>query len=69
MLNLSINPTSPQKKDRVKKVDKVPWSPQLKIIESDISLLHIDIKTIKEDIFFIKEYIIQKKIKEDARWF
>ena len=73
------------KHNKDKKVDKVPRHIKpapikpinltdhnnqiLKVLESDISLLHLDIKKIKEDILFIKEYTIRKKKKEDARWF
>ena len=38
-------------------------------LERDISALHADIKTIKDDISIIKQYIIQKKAKEDKAWF
>jgi|TARA_Y100000296_G_scaffold86813_1_gene127977 hypothetical protein len=38
-------------------------------LERDISALHADIKTIKDDISIIKQYIIQKKAREDKAWF
>ena len=41
----------------------------LRRIEKDVSALHTDIKEIKESIRFIKEYIENKKEREDARWF
>ena len=41
----------------------------LKVIERDIAKLQGDIDTLKNDIHFIKEYIIAKKEKEDNRWF
>ena len=67
-------------RNKDKKVDKVPRHIKpapikpinltdhnnqiLKVLESDISLLHLDIKKIKEDILFIKEYTIRKKKKK-----
>ena len=73
-----LNIRSERNKD--KKVDKVPRHIKpapikpvnltdhnnqiLKVLESDISLLHLDIKKIKEDILFIKEYTIRKKKKK-----
>mgnify|MGYP003122190317 CR=1 FL=1 len=41
----------------------------LKRIQNDISQLQGDINTIKADIQFIKEYIINKKEREDNKWF
>ena len=38
-------------------------------LERDISALHADIKTMKDDISIIKQYIIQKKAREDKAWF
>ena len=38
-------------------------------LERDISALHTDIKTMKDDISIIKQYIIQKKAREDKAWF
>tara|TARA_S200002703_G_scaffold157441_2_gene165275 strand:- start:348 stop:563 length:216 start_codon:yes stop_codon:yes gene_type:complete len=38
-------------------------------LERDISSLHADIKTIKDDISIIKQYIIKKKAREDKAWF
>ena len=40
----------------------------LKVIERDIAKLQGDVDTLKQDICFIKEYIIAKKLKEDNRW-
>jgi len=40
----------------------------LKVIERDIAKLQGDVDTLKQDIYFIKEYIIAKKLKEDNRW-
>jgi len=38
-------------------------------LERDLSALHADVKAVKDDISFIKQYIQQKKAREDKAWF
>ena len=73
MLNIRAERNKDKKVDKVPKhIKPTPIKPVnltdhnnqiLKVLESDISLLHLDIKKIKEDILFIKEYTIRKKKK------
>ena len=41
----------------------------LKELEKDISRLQGDVNQLKKDIYFIKDYIVVKKKREDNRWF
>jgi len=38
-------------------------------LERDLTALHSDIMAIKDDISIIKQYILQKKAREDKAWF
>ena len=40
-----------------------------KRMEGDIKELKKDISEIKEAVAFMKEYIVNKKEREDAKWF
>ena len=41
----------------------------LRRLEQDIAVLNNEVKQIKDVLSFIQEYIINKKEREDAKWF